>query len=154
MNNLKTIAILALFLSVVLSAIAQDGDSFNTDESGLALQGYDPVAYFTQDEAVPGDPAITTDYDGVTFQFSTTNNRDLFESNPEQYLPAYGGWCAWAASQNSLADIDPTAYVVHEGRLYLNYSSFLNWRFKLKLDENIEQADVYWPDLAEQVPGR
>lgn len=136
------------------SASAQDAAESSNLLNGVAIKGYDPVAYFTVGQAVEGDPAITLDHEGVTYQFSSTEHRELFRGNPAQYVPAYGGWCAWAASRNSLADIDPAAFVIHGDRLYLNFSGWLNTRFKLRLDQNIEQADQFWPELAEEAASR
>lgn len=149
-------AVFALFTGVFMSATAQTNppDSFNTDEYGVAIQGYDPVAYFTQDAAVPGDPRIRAEYQEVIFYFSSAQNLELFNEDPEAYLPQYGGWCAWAASRNSIADVDPTQFVVHNGRLFLNYSGFINLRFRTRLDHNIEQADRNWPDLSNEAASR
>ncbi len=135
------------------TAFGQDAESANL-LNGVAIKGYDPVAYFTVGEAVPGDEGITAEHAGIVYQFSSEEHRDLFEADPERYIPAYGGWCAWAASRDSLADIDPTAFVIHEGRLFLNFSSFINGRFRLRLDRNIQDADANWPDLADEAAGR
>jgi YHS domain-containing protein len=152
--NRHAYAFLTVLVAIATPGWAQNpAESFNTSD-GLAIGGYDPVAYFTLDQAVPGDPSITVEYNGVAYRFSTEEHRDLFAANPEQYAPAYGGWCAWAVSRNSLADIDPRAYTVHEGRLYLNYSQILNVRFRLGLEANIERAESNWPSLAEQAASR
>lgn len=129
-------------------------ESFNVDSSGVAIQGYDPVAYFTQGSAVAGDPSIRAEYEGVLFYFSSNEHRELFNRNPEQYLPQYGGWCAWAASRNSIADIDPEQFVIHDGRLFLNFSGFVNLRFRTRLDHNIELADRNWPELSRDAAAR
>ena len=121
---------------------------FNVDADGVAIHGYDPVAYFVVGKAVAGVQEFSAQYGGATFYFASEDNRELFNSDPEKYAPAYGGWCAWAASRNSIAEIDPKAFVVHDDRLFLNFSGFLNWRFRLNLKSNIEEADTNWPDLA------
>lgn len=149
--RLRSLLIVLLVLaSYPLVSQEQPGESFNVNAQGVALDGYDPVAYFTEDEATPGDPSISALYDGVTFYFASRDNRELFESSPELYLPQYGGWCAWAASRGDLAAIDPEQYVIHEDRLFLNYSGWLNFRFKRNLDENVDKADDNWPGLLQE----
>ncbi len=124
---------------------------FNVDADGVAIQGYDSVAYFVAGGAVAGVPEFAEQYGGATFYFASENNRELFRSDPGKYAPAYGGWCAWAASRSSIADINPKAFVVRDDRLFLNFSRFLNWRFRLKLSSNIEKADTNWPDLTKEI---
>mgnify|MGYP006292777675 CR=1 FL=1 len=156
MTRPQVVLALALVLFVGAPMAAQDSTnaaSYNTVD-GVAIKGYDPVAYFTMEAAVPGDPAISAEYDGVTFHFSSEEHRELFAAEPERYAPAYGGWCAWAASRDSLADIDPTQWVIHNDRLFLNFSGFVNTRFRLRLDHNIAEADRNWPDLAEEASSR
>lgn len=162
MNRSHSVSALTLILALIFvlapggPMAAQDSigaASYNT-EGGVAIKGYDPVAYFTQEAAVPGDPSISAEHDGVTYHFSSDEHRDLFLANPEQYVPAYGGWCAWAASRNSLADIDPTQWVIHDGRLFLNFSGLVNTRFRLRLDHNIAEADANWPELADEAAAR
>ena len=85
---------------------------------------------------------FTAEFAGATFYFSSEDNQMLFQGDPERYVPAYGGWCAWAASRDSIADIDPKAFVVHDGRLFLNFNGWLNWRFRFNLKGNIEKADI------------
>lgn len=153
--HIRPTMLFVLLAAASVGAFAQfQPDSFLTDRNGLAIQGYDPVAYFTRNAAVKGDPAIVAEFLGVRFHFSSQEHRRLFSDDPERYLPQYGGWCAWAASQNSLAVVDPTAFVVHDGKLYLNYSGFINLRFRARLGHNIEQADANWPALADEAARR
>lgn len=147
------LALAAVAVFATVSAAAQDAAGINTT-NGVGIEGYDPVAYFELDAAVPGDPAISVTHDGVTYHFSTAEHRELFLDDPQMYVPAFGGWCAWAVSRGSLVDIDPEQYVVHEGRLYLNYSGFVNTRFRLRLEQNIEAAMRNWPALADEAADR
>jgi YHS domain-containing protein len=151
-----TLAFLYCFLVPTITTVGQEypPESFNTDGAGVAIYGYDPVAYFTMNAAVPGNPEIRADYEGILFYFASQEHRELFEADPQAFLPQYGGWCAWAASRNSLADIDPEQFVVQDGRLFLNYSGFINLRFRSRLDYNIEQADENWPELSRQAADR
>ena len=119
----------------------------STDPDGLAVGGYDPVAYFTEQKAVPGTPGINTEHDGAVYRFSSTANREAFLKNPQAYLPQYGGYCAWAVSRGSSAGIDPEAWTIQDGRLFLNLSRGVHRRFQKDLEENIRKADANWPKV-------
>jgi YHS domain-containing protein len=153
MRTFRALFLMAALLLGATAAVAQSAASFNLD-NGVAIEGYDPVAYFTENAAVPGDPDISTTHNGVTYYFSTEEHRELFSDDPDRYVPAYGGWCAFAAARGRLADINPEQFVVHEGTLYLNYSGWINRRFVNQLEENIEQATANWPDLAREATRR
>lgn len=129
---MKQIISMILFSAVVVSGVsAQSTDvrkkQFNLDKSGLAIQGYDPVTYFTVGKAVDGKKDITLDYQGATFRFSTTMDRDAFKANPGKYEPQYGGWCAYAMGANGeKVDVDPGTFKIVDGKLYLFYNKFFN----------------------------
>lgn len=135
--------------ALVLAVLA--GPAFAIDpvfqDGGAAIRGYDPVAYFTEDDAVKGSPEHSFTYQGATWLFSSAENRDKFAAAPERYAPAYGGYCAWAVSQGYTAPIDPDAWSVRDGRLYLNYSKTVRARWALDKDGNIAAADRNWPGL-------
>ncbi|MEO1399953.1 MAG: YHS domain-containing (seleno)protein [Cyanobacteria bacterium J06635_1] len=116
-------------------------------EDGIAIRGADPVAYFTESDYVPGSAEYTHEWGGATWQFASAENRDLFASNPEQYAPAYGGFCAWAVSQGYTAPIDPTAWKVVDGKLYLNYDAKVQKRWSKDIPGNIAKADGNWPGV-------
>lgn len=86
----------------------------------LVAHGYDVVAYFNS-EAQVGDPALAAEHHGARYYFANEENKQKFESNPAQFVPAYGGWCAYAMSEGKQFDIDPRSYKVVNGRLYLFY---------------------------------
>jgi YHS domain-containing protein len=135
-----------LFAVIVFITPAQAVDPiFNVD--GKAIRGYDPVAYFTQEKAVPGSGDHTFEYQGATWQFSSAENRELFAANPKKYAPAYGGYCAWAVANNYTASIDPGAWSIRDGKLYLNYSKVVRARWALDKSGNIAAADRNWPGL-------
>lgn len=98
---------------------------YDLDDGGLALQGYDPVAYFVQGEAVEGDPSIEIRVEGVTYRFASASHRDAFAAEPDRFRPAYGGWCAWAVAEGGKTRPDPTNFIVSEGRLFLFFKNFL-----------------------------
>jgi len=99
----------------------------NLNKSGVAIEGYDPVAYFTEQKAVEGKKDISITVSGVKYYFSSTEHRDLFKSNPDKYSPQYGGWCAYAMGDSGeKVDIDPKTFKLTNGKLYLFYNKFFN----------------------------
>ncbi len=119
-------------------------------EQGIAIRGADPVAYFTDSAYVPGRPEFTYDWQGVTWQFASEANRAQFVDNPEAFAPRYGGFCAWAVSQGYTAEIDPTAWKVVEGKLYLNYDQSVQAKWAKDIPGNIAKADQNWPGVLQQ----
>jgi YHS domain-containing protein len=116
-------------------------------EKGLAIQGYDPVAYFGQNKAVKGNKQFAASAEGITYYFSTTVNKDLFLKEYKKYEPQYGGWCAYAMGENNdRVEIDPETFKIKEGKLYLFYHNVFNntlpkWNenekeLKIKADKN------------------
>ena len=116
-------------------------------EDGIAIDGTDPVAYFTKGAPVPGDASITYDWQGATWLFSTTANRDAFAADPVAYAPQYGGYCAYAIAQGSLVSTIPEAWAIVDGKLYLNYSNRIQRRWERDMADYISQADARWPSL-------
>jgi hypothetical protein len=113
--------------------------------SGIAIDGSDPVAYFDGNGPVPGDPALTHDWQGATWRFATEANRAAFAATPERFAPQYGGWCAWAVSRNYTASTIPEAWTLEGGKLYLNFNRRIQRRFERDLAGNIAKADANWP---------
>lgn len=113
----------------------------------VVIGGYDPVAYFTDAKPRKGDSAYNVTYDGGVFYFLSADNKALFESNPEKYAPKYGGYCAYAVSNNYTASITPKAWTIYEGRLYLNYSLGVRKRFLSDVAGHIQRADKNWPGV-------
>lgn len=114
---------------------------------GAAIHGYDPVAYFKDNEAVPGKPEFTAEYQGATWRFASAANRDAFVADPAKYAPQYGGYCAYAVSQGSTASTDPDAWTIRDGKLYLNYSKSVRALWALNKSGYIAAADSNWPKL-------
>lgn len=135
-----------LTLAVFAGNRAQAVDPFfNTD--GLAIQGYDPVAYFKAGKPVYGKAEFTFEHAGTTWQFASAANRDAFAADPARYAPQYGGYCAWAVSQGYTASTDPDAWHIEDGKLYLNYSKSVQSRWAEDIAGNIRKADTNWPGL-------
>lgn len=114
---------------------------------GIAINGYDPVAYFTEGRPVAGNDAFTSPWDGATLRFASEETKALFDGDPETYAPKYGGYCAYAVSKGYVATTDPDAWSVHEGRLYLNYSKSVRALWSLNRRSHIESADANWPGV-------
>ena len=146
MKMLKTL-IPGLFLALITST-ALALDSINTPwYNNVAIQGHDPVAYFLQNAAVKGKKNHQFKWQGATWRFASEANKALFAADPEKYAPQYGGYCAWAVSQNDVADIDPEQFSVLEGKLYLNYSKKIKQTWLEQVRENIVEGNKNWPGL-------
>ncbi|MGQ4646204.1 YHS domain-containing (seleno)protein [Lyngbya aestuarii] len=117
------------------------------EEGGIAIRGTDPVAYFQQGKPVQGKPQYTYQWANITWQFSSTQNRDLFASNPEKYAPQYGGFCAWAVSQNYTAGTDPNAWTIVNDKLYLNATKGVQSTWEKDIPGNIARANQNWPGI-------
>lgn len=141
----KTVLTLALWLCAS-AALALDPVN-KTLFGGKAIKGYDPVAYFTDGGPRKGDKQFTHEWKGATWFFASAAHRDAFAKEPEKYAPQYGGYCAWAVSQNSTADIDPDAWKMVNGKLYLNYDKDIQAKWERERDGNIRKADANWPKL-------
>lgn len=113
-------------------------------QMGVALKGYDAVAYFNRGTAVKGDERFSHPWRGITWRFSSEENRSLFAANPEAYAPRYGGYCAYAMSRGMIADISPAAWAVVDGKLYLNNNGFAHQLWNASRSENIAAADQNW----------
>jgi len=123
-------------------------------EQDLGLKGYDPVAYFEEAgaTAILGDAMITGEYGGVTYHFSSEDNKALFFTNPTKYEPTYGGWCAWAMANQSYADIDPMLFTQNGNRMHF----FINRGAKARFDRDLAQreadADAFWASESKEAP--
>lgn len=116
-------------------------------EGGVAVDGSDVVAYFTQGAPVAGDPAITHSWNGATWRFATEENRAAFAANPDAYAPQYGGYCAYAVSEGYTAATDPNAWTIVDGKLYLNYSRSVRALWSARRARRISDADANWPNV-------
>jgi hypothetical protein len=116
-------------------------------EDGVAIRGVDPVGYFTDGRVVQGDPAIATDWMGARWLFASEEHRAMFVANPAALAPQYGGYCAWAVAEGYTAPVDPEAWKIVDGKLYLNYSAKIQRKWQRDVPGNISRADVNWPKL-------
>jgi|SRR5689334_6062295 len=120
---------------------------FNLDD-GIAINGYDPVAYFKKGAAVKGKSELAVFDRGVTYHFSSVENKEEFKKSPSSYEPQYGGWCAYAMGKDgSKVEVDPATFKIIDGKLYLYYNKFFNNTLKSwnKDEVNLKsKADVNW----------
>jgi YHS domain-containing protein len=142
---------LLLTLGLLLGApLLAAKDLLNLDRQGLALQGYDPVAYVVDGKAVPGNPALTASAGGGTYRFSTAAHQAAFNADPAKYLPAFGGYCAYGVSKNALVEVDPNAFEVVDGKLLLQYSKSILEKFNKDQAGNLAKAEGNWAGLVER----
>ena len=146
-SGVSCAVVLAVAVTMLPGAAGAES-AVNVDRKGVAIKGYDPVAYFTMSKPVKGDKDYVTSWMGATWRFASAQNRDLFEKDPEKYAPRYGGYCAYGVANNYLVNIDPRAWTVYEGRLYLNYSLSVREQWKEDIPGNIRKADANWPALS------
>jgi YHS domain-containing protein len=130
------------------AAIAQKPQVFS-DRNG-AIRGHDPVAYFEQKGPVKGSKRFAHAWSGATWHFASAENRDRFAADPERYAPRYGGYCAYAVASGYTADIDPAAWSIVDGRLYLNYSLRVRERWSRDIPGNIRKGDANWPAVLQR----
>ena len=123
---------------------AAEMEIYVNSATGEAINGYDPVAYFTEMKPVRGLAEFTFAYKGADFLFASAANRDLFAADPEKYAPQYGGWCAYAMSKNAFATTAPEAWTIHEGKLYLNFSTGVRQIWRKDIPGNVKLADANW----------
>ncbi len=140
-------AAIALAVGLGLAAPAQALDPVYTNWRGLALSGYDPVAYFEVGAPVAGSSQFQLEWRGATWRFSSAEHLALFRADPERYAPQYGGYCAWAVANGDTASSDPEAWKIVDGKLYLNYSRAIQEKWQSDVPGNIRRGDAHWPRL-------
>lgn len=138
-----------LMLTAALPA-AISAQAVNTDANGLALKGYDPVAYFTMGHAMLGTADLTAQYEGATYRFATAANRDTFMKEAVKYVPQYGGYCAFGVASGYKVKIDPEAFTIREGKLFLNYDKRVQARWSADIPSFLSKSEANWPDLKDK----
>ncbi|MEP4532157.1 MAG: YHS domain-containing (seleno)protein [Cyclobacteriaceae bacterium] len=141
-----------ILIMLLLALSDQQPSDLNIDKAGLALDGYDAVSYFLG-EPKEGTKFIKTTYERVTYYFSSEKNKQVFLSDPDKYLPQYGGWCAYAMGLNSeKVKVDPETFKIVGGKLYLFYN-FWGTNTLKPWNENeaalMEGADKNWKKIVE-----
>lgn len=160
MNWVKSI-IVVLFFSIASVQAVWAAEPINTLErsgvfgykpSGVAIRGFDTVAYFTESKAVKGDASISTQWNGATWYFSKQEHLELFEADPEKYAPQYGGYCAYGVAVDSLVKIEGDLWDIVDGKLYLNFNKKLQKKWRSSIPSYIQQADSKFDNLLKTEP--
>lgn len=141
---LQNLALSAILTVTAGTALA--GDFFEKD--GVALRGYDPVAYFSVGMPVKGAAAHHYQYKGSTFYFASSANERSFVRDPEKYVPQFGGFCALGTANGYKVSTQPDAFAVVDGKLYLNHDLKVLARWKEDVPGNITQAEKNWPEVS------
>ncbi|MEM1107301.1 MAG: YHS domain-containing (seleno)protein [Planctomycetota bacterium] len=144
--------LLILFLGLMSVTVSPAYADLNTDKKGLALEGYDPVAYFPDygGKPLPGKKDLTAEFAGATYRFANAANREAFLAEPAAFAPAYGGWCAYAMADGKKVEINPKRFEVHDGRLFVFYKAWLTDTLKpwqKDRDQLRDRADAEWAKI-------
>lgn len=150
MISYKSLAICILLQALVLTlTTGQETEIFSVNH--LAIRGYDPVAFFTMNDALEGKSDFSFEWKGATWQFTSKENQELFMANPETYAPQFGGYCAWGMREGYKAETKPkNAWTVYNNKLYLNYNKDTTKGWLEAKDQNIETAESNWSKMTHQ----
>lgn len=146
----QVLATLAAMPLVGLAVPAQASEPPVFSSRGVAIRGYDPVAYFTNGAPVRGKAEHGIEWQGTEWRFASAANRAAFESDPGAYAPQYGGYCAWAVSRGYTASTDPDAWKIVDGKLYLNFNRRVQRMWEGDIPGNIARGDANWPAVLSQ----
>jgi YHS domain-containing protein len=142
------LAMVALLVTLSAAGLAAaDRPAIYSASGKLAVKGADVVAYFTERRAVIGKAEYSTTWRGATWRFSSAENLAKFKADPAKYAPQYGGYCAYAVSEGYTAKIEPEAWSIVDGKLYLNYSLGVRSLWEKNKRERIRKADANWPGV-------
>jgi YHS domain-containing protein len=145
---MKKLSLLLLtFGLLALPAFAQTKTLLNLDNTGVAIQGYDPVAFFTDHQPVKGDQKFLVKHDGAIYFFASKEHKNLFKADPTKYEPEFGGYCAYGVSRNKLVEIDVDAFQIVDGKLLLQYSKGVRDDFNKDPKANLAKANANWTGL-------
>jgi YHS domain-containing protein len=148
----RWVVVIGLLLGATAIALAAAGrqPAVNVSKNGLAMNGYDAVAYVTDGRPVEGSPQFETKWNGVLWRFASAAHRDAFFENPERYAPQFGGYCAYAVSQGHTANGDPRVWKIVDGRLYLNYYTSVQRTWEKGIPGYIAKGRGNWPAVLDK----
>lgn len=151
-KQILTIALAAVLLTPVAGQAERLVTTIVTDPlTGVAIEGYDPVTYFTESEPRPGLPDFEFVWSGVSWYFASAANRDVFMRAPDVYAPRHGGYCEMSLARGYLSDGKPNIYVIEKTKLYLFYSAANREAFLLAKAEALELAERNWASLSREL---
>jgi len=136
--------LVGLSLSLAMAGCSSLGNEPTLQHNGVAVNGYDVVAYFTENKPVKGLSKFSSEYHDLHWYFSSEKNKELFEQDQQHYLPQYGGYCAYGMSKGFVVDTDPHAFTIVNDKLYLNYSLGVRDTWQKETAEYIKSADTHW----------
>lgn len=145
-------SVVGILASPASAVVENSVSAVNTDAQGLALHGYDPVAYFRTGKATPGNPKFVAMHDGARYAFANAANLKAFKARPAAYLPQFGGFCAMGTSFGKKVDGDPTVWKIVDGKLYLNFNKDVGVRWQGDIPGNISKAEGEWPKIKDKAP--
>lgn len=137
----------ALALLTATAALAEPAAHVNVQKGGVAVHGYDPVAYFTVGKATPGKAEFVAVHEGATYRFASAENLAAFKADPARYAPQYGGWCAYGVAQGVKADGDPNVWKVVDGKLYLNVNPDIGRKWSQDIPGYLKRSEAAWPKI-------
>ncbi len=149
----SALSLLALFLllaSPIHAGVPGSTSPVNVDARGLALRGYDPVAYFKDGKPTRGVASLSAGYGGARYLFASESHRKLFLENPQRYVPQYGGFCAVGTSFGEKVDVDPETGKIVNGKLYLNNGAKALTIFDHDTRNTISRANQNWPTVKDK----
>jgi YHS domain-containing protein len=136
-----------LTAGIAFSSLTFAGVDTNTDQNGVTLAGHDAVAYFTVGEPVLGSAEFTAVHNDAIYRFSSAENRDMFNANPEKYAPQYGGFCAFGATFGKKFEVDGKAFEVVDGKLYVNKNAQVYKAWAEDVPKHLAEANAEWPTI-------
>lgn len=139
-----------LLLSLALATAAHAKELLNLDKKGVAVQGYDVVAFFSGGKPAKGSPAHASTHRGATYLFASAEHKATFDSDPARFEPQFGGYCAYGVSRGKLVEIDVDAFQIVGGKLLLQYSKGVRTDFNKDAAANLNKAEANWPGLLEK----
>lgn len=134
----------------VESPVAAAGPELNLDERGRALRGYDPVAYFTESQAIPGQADLREVREGAEYLFANEAHREAFRSQPERYQPAHGGFCTFGIVMEKKFDGDPEVWMVHDDQLHVFLNEEVRDKFLSDEEANFARVEANWPRIRDR----
>lgn len=144
------LALLAVLLAPAMAAppvnILKRGLLRDTT-TGIAVNGYDVVAYFTDGKPLPGADAYSWTWNGALWKFASQDHLERFKAKPERYAPQYGGYCAYGVSQGYLVTVEPEQFTILDDKLYLNYSADVQQQWSKDIAGYNRKADAHFPEL-------
>lgn len=124
--------------------------AFGATRTDTAIGGYDPVAYFTVNRAVPGRDAWVHEWNGAKWKFSSAENLERFKADPSRYAPQYGGYCAYGVAKGALFKVDPEQFAIRDGKLYLNFDANVQARWLKDVPGFVRTADARFAQLLQK----